>query len=161
MKSTGEVMGLDDNFEAAFLKSQIAAGAKLPTEGKVFISVRNPDKAATVQIARELVEMGFSILATNGTATHLAEAGLPVERINKVAEGRPHIVDAMKNSEVCWVFNTTEQAQSYRDSFSIRRTALIQNIPYATTVAGARATVQAIRRLKTGALGVRALQAYA
>jgi len=106
--------------------------------------------------------MGFRILVTGGTATHLAEAGLAVERVNKVAEGRPHIVDAMKNGEVHLVFNTTEGAQSYRDSFSIRRTALAQNIPYYTTVSGARAAVQAIKRLRTGGpLGVKALQAYA
>ncbi|HVY85961.1 MAG TPA: carbamoyl-phosphate synthase large subunit [Caulobacterales bacterium] len=162
MRSTGEVMGLDENFEAAFAKSQIAAGSTLPVEGCVFISVKNSDKAAMEPIARNLIELGFRILATGGTAAHLAEAGLSVERVNKVAEGRPHVVDAMKNGEVHLVFNTTEGAQSYRDSFSIRRTALAQNIPYYTTVSGARATVAAIRRLKTGApLGVKALQAYA
>ena len=126
------------------------------------VSVKNLDKAALVPIARDLIELGFSILATGGTAKHLAEHGIVVERVNKVAEGRPHIVDAMKNGEVQLVFNTTEGAQSYRDSFSIRRTALTQNIPYYTTMSGARAAIQAIRRLKTGApLGVQALQAYA
>ncbi len=161
MKSTGEVMGLDLTFEAAFLKSQIAAGARLPVAGATFISVRDADKPAMVPLARELIELGFSILATGGTASHLAQAGLHVERINKVAEGRPHIVDAIKNGAVCLVINTTEQAQSLRDSSSIRRTALVQGIPYYTTVAGARAAVQAVRRLKTGSLDVRALQAYA
>jgi len=162
MRSTGEVMGIDANFEAAFAKSQIAAGSTLPISGGVFISVKDADKPAMVAIARDLIEMGFTILATGGTATHLAEAGLSVERVNKVAEGRPHIVDAMKNGGVQLVFNTTAGAQSYRDSFSIRRTALAQNIPYYTTVSGARASIQAIRRLKTGApLGVRPLQAYA
>jgi carbamoyl-phosphate synthase large subunit len=162
MRSTGEVMGLDQNFEAAFAKSQIASGVQLPTQGRVFISVKNADKQALVPIARDLTELGFSILATGGTAAHLVAQGIKVERVNKVAEGRPHIVDAMKNGEVQLVFNTTEGAQSYRDSYSIRRTALTQNIPYYTTVSGARASIQAIRRLKTGApLGVRALQAYA
>jgi len=162
MRSTGEVMGLDENFGAAFAKSQIAAGSALPAEGSVFISVKNSDKAAMEAVARDLIELGFRILATGGTAAHLTGAGLAVERVNKVAEGRPHIVDAMKNGEVHLVFNTTEGAQSYRDSFSIRRTALAQNIPYYTTVSGARAAVLAIRRLKTGApLGVQALQAYA
>ncbi len=162
MRSTGEVMGLDQNFEAAFAKSQIAAGATLPTAGTVFISVKNSDKPAMVAVARDLVELGFKILATGGTADVLTEKGIAIERVNKVAEGRPHIVDAMKNGDVQLVFNTTEGMQSYRDSYSIRRTALTQNIPYYTTVSGARATVQAIRRLKSGApLGVRALQAYA
>jgi carbamoyl-phosphate synthase large subunit len=160
MRSTGEVMGLDADFASAFAKSQIAAGAALPTEGCVFISVKESDKAVMVPAAKELVELGFRILATEGTAAHLQRSGLPVDRVNKVAEGRPHIVDAMKNGEVHLVFNTTEGAQSYRDSYSIRRTALTQNIPYYTTTSGARAAVQAIRRLKAGALGVKALQAY-
>ena len=162
MRSTGEVMGLDLDFAAAFAKSQIAAGANLPIEGCVFISVKAADKAALAPVARDLIALGFRILATGGTADFLASAGLVVERVNKVAEGRPHIVDSMKNGEVQLVFNTTEGAQSYRDSYSIRRTAVTQNIPYYTTVSGARAAIQAIRRLKTGPpLGVRPLQAYA
>ena len=162
MRSTGEVMGIDRNFEAAFAKSQIASGILLPTEGCCFISVKNTDKPALAAAARDLIDLGFRIMATGGTASFLREQGLPVERVNKVAEGRPHVVDAMKNGEVQLVFNTTEGAQSYRDSYSIRRTALTQNIPYYTTVSGARAAIQAIRRLKAGApLGVRALQAYA
>jgi carbamoyl-phosphate synthase large subunit len=161
MRSTGEVMGLDITFEAAFAKSQTAAGQSLPTAGCVFISVREHDKAAMVDIGRDLIGLGFTLIATSGTAAHLAQAGLPVERINKVAEGRRHIVDEMIDGHVHLVFNTTEGAQAYRDSFSIRRTALSQNIPYYTTVSGARASVMAIRRLKTGALGVRPLQAYA
>ncbi|MFT3727786.1 MAG: carbamoyl-phosphate synthase large subunit [Terricaulis sp.] len=162
MRSTGEVMGLDLNFEAAFAKSQIASGINLPTAGCVFISVKNADKPALVPVARDLIELGFKIMATGGTADYLQEQGIELARVNKVAEGRPHVVDAMKNGEVQLVFNTTEGAQSFRDSYSIRRTALTQNIPYYTTVSGARASVQAIRRLKSGApLGVRALQAYA
>ena len=162
MRSTGEVMGIDRNFEAAFAKSQIASGILLPIEGCCFISVKNADKAALVPVARDLIALGFRLIATGGTADYLKAQGIPVERVNKVAEGRPHIVDAMKNGEVQLVFNTTEGAQSYRDSYSIRRTALTQNIPYYTTVSGARAAIQAIRRLKAGApLGVRALQAYA
>jgi carbamoyl-phosphate synthase large subunit len=162
MRSTGEVMGLDKSFEAAFAKSQIASGIKLPTEGCVFISVKNADKPAITQAARELVALGFKVVATGGTAAHLHAAGVPVTRVNKVLEGRPDIVDALKNREVHLVFNTTEGAQSYRDSHSIRSTALALNIPYYTTASGARATVQAIRLLKDGApLGVRALQAYA
>jgi carbamoyl-phosphate synthase large subunit len=160
MRSTGEVMGLDEDFASAFAKSQIAAGSNLPTGGCVFISVKDSDKSVMVAAAQDLVELGFRVLATGGTAAHLQRSGLPVDRVNKVAEGRPHIVDAMKNGEVHLVFNTTEGAQSYRDSFSIRRTALTQNIPYYTTTSGARAAIQAIRRLKAGALGVTALQAY-
>jgi carbamoyl-phosphate synthase large subunit len=107
-----------------------------------------------------LIELGFTIMATSGTADVLAAAGVAVQRVNKVAEGRPHVVDSMKNSGVQLVFNTTEGAQSYKDSFSIRRTALTQDIPYYTTISGARAAIQAIRRLKTGALDVRPLQTY-
>jgi carbamoyl-phosphate synthase large subunit len=162
MRSTGEVMGLDQDFEAAFAKSQIASGTNLPTEGGVFISVKNTDKPALAPVARDLIAMGFTIMATGGTADYLTSQGVEVERVNKVAEGRPHVDDAIKNGKVHLVFNTTEGAQSYRDSYSIRRTALTQNIPYYTTASGARAAVQAIRRLKSGApLGVRALQAYA
>ncbi|QGZ96289.1 carbamoyl-phosphate synthase large subunit [Terricaulis silvestris] len=162
MRSTGEVMGLDTNFEAAFAKSQIASGINLPTEGCVFISVKNGDKVQLPQIVRDLHAIGFSIVATGGTVDFLKEQGIDVKRVNKVADGRPHIVDAMKNGEIQLVFNTTEGAQSYRDSYSIRRTALTQNIPYYTTMSGARASIQAIRRLKSGApLGVRALQSYA
>ncbi len=162
MRSTGEVMGLDQNFEAAFAKSQIASGINLPTSGCVFVSVKDLDKPALVQIAKDLQELGFKVMATGGSADYLAKKGIEVVKVNKVAEGRPHIVDAMKNGEVQLVFNTTEGAQSYRDSYSIRRTALTQNIPYYTTISGARASIQAIRRLKSGTpLGVRALQAYA
>jgi carbamoyl-phosphate synthase large subunit len=162
MRSTGEVMGLDQNFEAAFAKSQIASGINLPTEGCVFVSVKDLDKPALVQIAKDIQDLGFKIMATGGSADYLAERGIEVVKVNKVAEGRPHVVDAMKNGEVQLVFNTTEGAQSYRDSYSIRRTALTQNIPYYTTISGARASIQAIRRLKSGPpLGVRALQAYA
>jgi len=161
MRSTGEVMGIDVDFQAAFAKAQIAAGDTLPTTGVVFISVKDSDKAAIVSAAKDLIALGFSILASAGTASWLAKAGVAVERINKVAEGRPHIVDAMKNGDVQLVFNTTEGAQSYRDSFSIRRTALQQDIPYYTTIAGAKATIRAIERLKSGDLEVRPLQSYA
>jgi carbamoyl-phosphate synthase large subunit len=160
MRSTGEVMGLDAAFPAAFAKAQLAAGDRLPTEGCVFISVKDGDKAAMVGPARELIDLGFTVLATGGTADHLQAAGLAIHKVNKVAEGRPHIVDSMKNDEVHLVFNTTEGAQSYKDSFSIRRTALTQDIPYYTTVSGARAAVQAIKRLKNGPLDVRPLQTY-
>ena len=161
MKSTGEVMGLDRDFQTAFAKAQIAAGCKLPTTGQAFISVRNSDKAAIVEPTRRLIDLGFKIVATRGTAAHLVEAGLDVKIVNKVLEGRPHIVDTMKNDEIALVINTTEGAQALADSFEIRRTALVNGIPYFTTMAGAGAAVQAISVLASGSLEVSPLQSYA
>ena len=160
MKSTGEVMGLDTSFERAFAKSQIAAGLSLPNKGTVFVSVRDSDKDAIIEPVRRLLEMGFKVIATGGTASFLKEKGLAVARINKVYEGRPHIVDAMKNGEVQLVFNTTEGGQAIKDSASIRRTAVAQKIPYYTTVAGSKATVDAIGALRSISLDVAPLQAY-
>ncbi|HYD70542.1 MAG TPA: carbamoyl phosphate synthase large subunit, partial [Azospirillum sp.] len=160
MKSTGEVMGLDHNFALAFAKSQLGAGTQLPKEGTVFISVKDRDKASLVPIAQKLHGMGFRLIGTTGTADHLRAAGLPVERINKVVEGQPHIVDSMINGEVHLVLNTTEGAQALADSFSLRRTALTYNVPYYTTVAGARAAVEAIAALRNGSLEVAPLQSY-
>jgi carbamoyl-phosphate synthase large subunit len=160
MKSTGEVMGLDLDFGRAFAKSQLGSGTRLPLQGCVFVSVRDRDKAALIEPCRRLVEMGFSLAATEGTATALSSANLPVSRINKVRDGRPHIVDHMLNGEVQLVFNTTEGAQAIADSFSLRRTALTHAIPYYTTVAGARAAVQAIAALRAGSLEVAPLQSY-
>ena len=160
MRSTGEVMGLDHDFARAFAKSQLGAGTMLPVTGTVFISVKDRDKAALIVIARRLHEMGFILLATEGTARVFAAAELPVKRINKVLEGQPHIVDAMLDGEVHLVINTTEGAQTIADSFSLRRTALVNNIPYYTTVAGARAAVSAIMALRNGSLEVAPLQSY-
>jgi carbamoyl-phosphate synthase large subunit len=160
MKSTGEVMGLDADFGRAFAKSQLASGTHLPREGCVFVSVRDRDKAALIAPCRRLVEMGFSLIATIGTAAALAAAGLPVTSVNKVRDGRPHIVDRMLSGGVQLVFNTTEGAQAIADSFSLRRTALTHAIPYYTTVAGARAAVQAIMALRAGSLEVAPLQSY-
>jgi carbamoyl-phosphate synthase large subunit len=160
MKSTGEVMGLDIDFGRAFAKSQLGSGTQLPLAGAVFVSVRDRDKAALVEPCRKLVAMGFRLVATEGTAATLAAAGLPVSRVNKVREGRPHIVDYMLNGDVQLVFNTTEGAQAIADSFSLRRTALTHAIPYYTTVAGARAAVQAIAALRSGSLEVAPLQSY-
>ncbi|MBV8801263.1 MAG: carbamoyl-phosphate synthase large subunit [Alphaproteobacteria bacterium] len=160
MRSTGEVMGLDENFGLAFAKSQVGAGLKLPLSGTVFVSVKEADKPACVAPSRQMSEMGFEIVATRGTAKYLEAAGVPVRSINKVLEGRPHVVDALKNGEVQLVFNTTEGAQSLADSFSIRRTALQQKVPYYTTIAGAVAAAQAIAALRKGSLDVRPLQAY-
>ena len=160
MKSTGEVMGLDHDFSRAFAKAQLGAGVVLPLEGRIFISVKDHDKAALVPIARKLHEMGFGLLATSGTAKAFGEAGIPVTRVNKVLEGQPHVVDAMINGDVQLVFNTTDGAQAMSDSFSLRRTALVNNIPYYTTVAGARAAVEAISALRSGSLDVAPLQSY-
>jgi carbamoyl-phosphate synthase large subunit len=160
MRSTGEVMGLDENFGRAFAKSQIGAGLRLPVEGTVFISLKDSDKDGAIASARALVEMGFRVVATRGTAKALEEAGLPVKRINKVLEGRPHVVDALKNGEVQLVFNTTEGAQALADSASIRRTAVTAKVPYYTTLASAVAATQAIAALRTGSLEVAPLQSY-
>ena len=160
MKSTGEVMGLDRDFETAFLKSQLAAGTHLPAEGQVFVSVKDGDKEAVVDQARELIAMGYTIVATHGTARFLAERGLEVSTINKVAQGRPHIVDAIKNGEIHLMFNTTEGKQSIADSYELRRTALMNGIPYYTTLSGSRAAVKALSKLKSGSLEVAPLQTY-
>jgi carbamoyl-phosphate synthase large subunit len=160
MKSTGEVMGIDRDFARAFAKSQLGAGIDLPQTGTVFISVKDSDKAALVPIARDLAAMGFKILATRGTAKNLAAEGLAIVTVNKVLEGRPHIVDEMISGGVHLVFNTTAGAQAISDSFSLRETALTYNIPYYTTVEGARAAVQAIHALRNGRLEVAPLQSF-
>jgi carbamoyl-phosphate synthase large subunit len=170
MRSTGEVMGLDwiregetssaPAFARAFAKSQLGGGVTLPKTGCAFVSVREDDKPWIVEPVRLLIAQGFKILATSGTATYLAEQGLEVVQVKKVLEGRPHIVDAMKNGEVQLVFNTTEGKQSLADSFEIRRTALMMKTPYFTTAAGALAAAQAIAATATGTLDVRPLQSY-
>jgi carbamoyl-phosphate synthase large subunit len=160
MKSTGEVMGLDRDFGMAFAKSQLAGGTRVPSGGRVFISVRDRDKAAIVAPAKKLAELGFTIVATTGTARHLEAQGIAVELVNKVLEGRPHIVDAMQNGDIELVLNTTEGAQAISDSYTLRRTALTQKIPYYTTVAGARAAVAAIAAMQRGTLEVAPLQSY-
>jgi carbamoyl-phosphate synthase large subunit len=160
MKSTGEVMGLDADFGRAFAKSQLGSGTDLPLSGCVFVSVRDSDKEALVEPCRQLAAWGFELVATSGTARKLSEEGLPVSLVNKVREGRPDIVDEMRSGRIQLVFNTTEGVQAIADSFSLRRTALTHNIPYYTTVAGARAAVQAIRALREGCLEVAPLQSY-
>jgi carbamoyl-phosphate synthase large subunit len=160
MKSTGEVMGLDADFGRAFAKSQLGGGTKVPLEGTVFISLRDRDKAKVVPAAKALADMGFSIIATRGTCEALERAGIACSRVNKVLEGRPHIVDAMKNGNVQLVFNTTDGVQAVSDSFSLRRAALTLKIPYYTTLAGAFAAVEGIRAMKSGSLEVAPLQSY-
>jgi carbamoyl-phosphate synthase large subunit len=160
MRSTGEVMGLDTDFARAFAKSQIAGGTKVPVSGTVFVSVRESDKPFIVKPIAQLLGMGFRVIATGGTQDYLAAQGVIVERVNKVLEGRPHIVDEMKNGNVDLVFNTTEGAQALKDSFTIRRTALTMKIPYYTTVWGAEAATQGIASVRAGELGVAPLQSY-
>ena len=160
MRSTGEVMGIDRDYAIAFAKSQLGGGSKLPLSGTVFVSVKDSDKEKVVAPIRELAEMGFRIIATRGTKRHLDGYGIPTERVNKVLEGRPHIVDAITNGEVDIVFNTTEGAKALANSFSIRRSALLYHIPYYTTLAGALAVTQAIRALRAGGLHVAPLQSY-
>ena len=161
MRSTGEVMGIDTDFAMAFAKSQIGAGQPMPMSGTVFVSVKTADKDRIIAPVRELQDMGFKIVATRGTARHLDANGVQCDVINKVLEGRPHIVDLMKNGDVHLVFNTTEGAKALADSKDIRRTALLHHIPYYTTLAGAVAVTRAIRALKAGNLEVAPLQTYA
>ncbi|GBR07214.1 carbamoyl-phosphate synthase large subunit [Acetobacter oeni] len=160
MRSTGEVMGLDTSFERAFAKSQLAAGVKLPLSGTVFLSVRDGDKPQLPQIGRELARMGFTIMATRGTAERLREAAVQVTVVNKVLEGRPHCVDAIRSGEVQMVINTAQGAQAVQDSYDIRRSALTMGIPHYTTMAGARAATYAISAMREGPLEVAPLQSY-
>jgi carbamoyl-phosphate synthase large subunit len=160
MKSTGEVMGLDSSFERAFAKSQLGAGVILPMAGTVFLSIKDADKKGVPTLARRLNEMGFSIVATRGTAARIREAGFPVTVVNKVLEGRPHCVDAIRSGEIQLVINTASTPQSVADSFAIRRSALTHFVPHYTTLAGARAAVHAIAALKAGTLEVAPLQSY-
>jgi carbamoyl-phosphate synthase large subunit len=160
MKSTGEVMGIDRKFGTAFAKAQIAAGMILPRAGKVFVSVRDEDKEALLQAAELLLRCGFTFVATRGTAAFLNGRGVPAETVLKINEGRPHVADLIKNGDIALVINTPQGAQSKADSYYIRRTALVYNIPYFTTLAAARAVSHAISDLIRDDLSVRSLQEY-
>lgn len=160
MRSTGEVIGLDRSFDIAFAKSQLGAGSKVPIKGTVFVSVRDADKPRIVPSMRVLSDLGFRILATGGTLRLLQEEGIPAAKINKVLEGRPHVVDAIKNGEIQLVFNTTDGPQALADSRSLRRTALLHKVPYYTTLAGAIAAAEGIKAYCSGDLEVRSLQSY-
>jgi len=161
MKSTGEVMGIDHDFRKAYVKSQLSAGSPLPTSGKVFVSVKNRDKRAVLQLSKRLAEMGFSLVATVGTAKLLQRQGMAVETVYKVNESyRPNIVDLMKRGEIALVFNTPEDGRARKDSYLIRRTAVTQNIPYYTTVDGAQAAIGGIEALLKGEISVKPLQEY-
>jgi carbamoyl-phosphate synthase large subunit len=158
MRSTGEVMGIDTSFAHAFLKAQIATGSKMPTSGTAFLSLREADKPAGVEIATKLAELGFELMATGGTAAHLEAAGVVVRRVNKVLEGRPHCVDAIESGEIDLVINTTEGAQAIRDSQSLRRAALLSGISYFTTIRAARAATDSIAVRSAEPLRVESLQ---
>jgi carbamoyl-phosphate synthase large subunit len=160
MKSTGEVMGIDRDFDIAFAKSLIGAGMALPQGGTAFVSVKDADKENIVPAVEKMVALGFAIIATGGTAAHLASKGLPVTQVNKVAQGRPHIVDKLLDGEVDIVFNTTEGWQSLKDSHSIRTTTLNRKVPYFTTAAASLAAARAIEAVRGHALEVASLQSY-
>jgi len=160
MKSTGEVMGIDANFPVAFAKSQLGAGAGLPDAGKLFVSVKDSDKPVIVPAVKTLISLGFKVVATGGTARYLEDQGIAVERVNKVAEGRPHIVDHIIDGEISLIFNTTEGWQSHKDSQSIRRSALVGKVCYFTTAAASLAAAEAIEALRSAELDVRSLQDY-
>ncbi|GGJ58298.1 carbamoyl phosphate synthase large subunit [Sphingopyxis bauzanensis] len=160
MKSTGEVMGIDRNFNLAFAKAQLGAGDRLPTDGRVFVSVKDSDKPRIIGAVKQLAAWGWKVIATGGTADYLAGEGINVERVNKVAEGRPHIVDRIKDGDVQLIFNTTEGWQSLQDSQSIRASALAGDVAYYTTAAGSDAATHAIGALRSHSLEVKPLQDY-
>jgi carbamoyl-phosphate synthase large subunit len=150
MRSTGEVMGVGRSFGAAMARAQEAGGIKAPQPGKAFVSVRDPDKQRVLPVAQALVERGFTLVATVGTAQWLREHGFECAQVNKVTDGRPHIVDLIKNGEIVYIVNTTEGRRAISDSFSIRREALQQRVTYSTTIAGARALVNSLEFRGTG-----------
>jgi len=152
MKSTGEVMGVGETFGMAFAKAQLGAGVDLPTKGRVFISVRECDRGHAVELGRELADKGFELVATIGTGSALAEAGIEFKQVNKVYEGRPHIVDMIKNGDIALILNTTEGKKAIQDSYTIRASALQHKVSYTTTIAGANATVRALDYLEVNAV---------
>ncbi len=160
MKSTGEVMGIDDNLGLAIAKATLAAGTTLPESGRVFISVRDSDKNGVISVARSLVDIGFEILATDGTAKHLQDNKIDCTRINKISQGRPHILDKLQDNEVKWIVNTSYGKRTTEDSYTIRRAALDMHIPYTTTVSGAGATVRALLELRENSVGVKPVQHF-
>jgi carbamoyl-phosphate synthase large subunit len=160
MKSTGEVMGIGSDFGSAYAKAQLGAGQKLPTEGTVFISVMDADKAEIANVAGEFARMGYGIMATAGTRAFLNDLGITAERVNKLEQGRPNVEDAIKNKQIDLVINTGSGDTPSRDGYVIRRAALKFGIPYVTTAAGALAISKALAALKSKTLGVRSLQEY-
>jgi len=160
MKSTGEVMGLDSTLGLAFAKSQLAAGQKIPVSGSVLISMMGDHKKTIIPTAKKLAELGFKILATKGTAKVLGEAGIDCHTVNKISEGRPHILDIIQDNKIQWIINTSMGTRATEDSYTIRRSALDYHIPYTTTTAGAEAMLMAIVTLHDASMGVKPLQEY-
>jgi carbamoyl-phosphate synthase large subunit len=161
MRSTGEVMGIDADFGTAFAKAELAASQRLPLSGTVFVSMSDREKTAVVPIVKDLIDLGFQVVATVGTRKILLEYGLEVELVLKLHEGRPHVLDAIKNQNIQLILNTPSGEEARVDGRLIRRTALMYKIPIITTIAGARATAAAIRSLQSQSLSVKALQDYA
>jgi carbamoyl-phosphate synthase large subunit len=160
MKSTGEVMGIDYSLGLAVAKSQQAAGQKMPLSGQVFVSVHHGDKDAVVPVARELAQLGFKLLATRGTSARLKEEGLECEKVNKISQGRPHILDMLQDGQVQWIINTSSGTRTTEDSYTIRRAALDFHIPYTTTITGALSMAQAVGTLSSREVGVRTVQEF-
>jgi carbamoyl-phosphate synthase large subunit len=160
MKSTGEVMGIDMDLGAAVAKAQLGAGQNLPTQGSVFISVQDSDKNAALSVAKDFYDMGFTLIATRGTAMFLGEHAIPAKVIEKVSTGRPNVVDAIKNKEIQLILNTGASSQTKADGYAIRRSAIRYKVPYATTTDGTRAICKAIQALKRESLTVKAIQEY-
>jgi carbamoyl-phosphate synthase large subunit len=160
MKSTGEVMGIDDNLGLAIVKAHIAAGSSIPTQGNVFLSVRDSDKATILPVAKALVDLNFTIYATTGTAAYLKEGGVECTVINKISQGRPHILDKIHDKEISWLVNTSLGKRTTEDSYMIRRAALDYHIPYTTTASGARALVTGMLELKDNELSVQPVQYF-
>ena len=158
MKSTGEVMGIDDNFLSSYIKSQIACGNILPSKGNVFISIDDDNKQSIIPISKKLKNLGFNLIATKGTAKLLNDMNITTTQINKVKEGSPHIVDSLTKNKIDLVINTTKSQSSVRDSYSIRRTSLMYNVPYYTTIAGAKVAVDAIEYTKKNDFKIKSLQ---
>ncbi len=160
MKSTGEVMGLDSSLGIAFAKSQLAAGQKLPVRGNALISVRDADKGAILPLAKRLLDLGFSILATSGTASYLAEHGVACTMVNKISQGRPHLLDKVQDNQIQWIINTSMGSRTTEDSYTIRRSALDYHLPYTTTISGALSMVRALETVREREIQVRAIQEY-
>ena len=160
MRSTGEVMGIDKDFGMAFAKSQIGSGSKIPTGGSVFVSVKDADKDKILRPVSELISLGFKIYATDGTAEFFNKNNIKAEKINKVLQGSPHIVEMISEKKISLVFNTTETPQAIKDSKSIRRSALESETPYYTTVSGANAAVLAIKAIKNSEMTVKTIQSF-
>ncbi len=160
MKSTGEVMGIDEDFGLAYAKAQMASNNRIPTSGTIFISIKDTDKASVVEVAKKLSDLNFNLVSTRGTANYLQKNGINVEIVNKLSEGRPHIVDMIKNSQIHFIINTPQSLQSQKDSMYIRRSAIQYKVPYTTTISGARALILAIESLLKKELSIKSIQEY-